>query len=229
VVVVVDDDQVAELLMAGEGADLVADALFDVTVRDDRVDVVVERAVTQGRFRVEQAAFAPRRHRHAHGVAQSLAKRPCGGLDTDGVAVLWMARCEAAPPAEPLEVLQGQAVTGQVELDVEREAAVARGQHEAVTTGPVRVGRVVAQQPLEQQVRGRCQAHRGSGMTGAGLLYGVHGERADCVHGPLVQLVPGEGLVGIRTHETLQAPLGCMRAPVTRPQGRRPCLDLGAP
>lgn len=56
--------------------------------------------------------------------------------------------------------------------------------------GPVRVGGVESEESGLQHEGGRCQCHRGAGMTGAGmtgagLLHGIHGEGTDGVDGPL--------------------------------------------
>ena len=98
--------------------------------------MVVEHALAGRRVRVEQAALAAGRHRHPDRVADALAERAGGGLDPDGVAVLGVARGERAPGAQRLEVVQLEPVAGQVELDVEGQAGVPGGQHEAVAAGP---------------------------------------------------------------------------------------------
>ena len=69
---------------------------------------------------------------------------------------------------------------------------VARGQHEAVAAGPVGVRRVVPHHLLEERVRGGGQAHRRTGVAVADLLYGVRGQDAGGVDGPLVQIGPLE-------------------------------------
>ena len=56
-VLVVEHDEIAELLGARERRRLAGDALFDVAVGGDHVDVVVERALTPRRVGVEQAAL----------------------------------------------------------------------------------------------------------------------------------------------------------------------------
>ena len=77
-----------------------------------------------------------------------LAERTSRGLDADRVTVLgwpgvrlpqdrYRRRSSSVSPY-PL-----------VELDVEGQARVAAGQHEAVAAGPGRIGRIVAHQPLE--------------------------------------------------------------------------------
>ena len=106
---------------------------------------------------VEQAVLAAGGHRHADRVADALAERAGGGLDAGGVAVLRVARGLAAPGAQRLEVLELEAPAAEEELDVEGQAGVPAGQHEAVAAGPVRVGGVVPHHLLEQQVRRRAR------------------------------------------------------------------------
>ena len=185
-VVVVQDDQVAELLVAGQRRHLVGDALLDVTVGGEGVDVVVERAGAGGGVGVEQAALAARRHRHAHRVAQALAERPRGDLHARGQPVLRVPRGDAAPRAKLLDVVEGDRVARQVQLDVQREAGMAAGEHEPVAARPLRVRRVVPQEALVEQVGRRGQAHRGAGVPRAGLLHRVHRKHPDQVDGALV-------------------------------------------
>src|SRR5262245_66317391 len=90
-VVVVDEDQVAEFLVTGEGRGFVADALLDVPVRGEDVHVVVEGARAGGRIRVEQPSFAAGRHRHADRVGQALPERAGGGLHAGREPVLRVA------------------------------------------------------------------------------------------------------------------------------------------
>jgi hypothetical protein len=60
---------------------------------------------------------------------------------------------------------------------------MAAAEHEPVATEPGRVGRVVTQQPLEQQVCRRGEAHCRPGMTTARGLDRIHGKSADHVDG----------------------------------------------
>ena len=138
------------------------------------------------RLRVEQAALAAGGHRHADRVADALAQRPGGGLDAGGVPVLGVAGGQAAPGAQRRQVVELEQ-TGEEELDVEGEAGVPGGEHEPVAADPVRVGRVVPHDPLEEQVGRRRQAHRRAGVAVADLLDGVHGQGADRVDGPAVE------------------------------------------
>ena len=74
VVVVVEQDQVAELLVAGERGRLAGHALLHAAVAGDDVDVVVERRLAGRGVRVEQAALAAGGHRHADAVGHALAR-----------------------------------------------------------------------------------------------------------------------------------------------------------
>ncbi len=197
-VVVVDQGQVAQLLGAGDRGRLGADALLDVAVAGQRVDVVVEDRLARGGVGVEQAVLAAGGHRHADRVADALAQGTGGRLDAGGVAVLRVARGLAAPGAQRLEVLELEAPAAEVELDVEGQAGVAAGEHETVASGPVRVGRVVAHHLLEEQVRRGRQAHRRAGVTVAHFLHGIHGQDTHGVDCAIVELGPVES--GISGH-----------------------------
>jgi hypothetical protein len=151
---------------------------------------VVEQALTGLGVGVEQAALAPGGHRHADRVRDALAERPAGDLDAGRVVDLGVPGGERAPLPEVGEVLQREAVAGQVELGVQRDAGVPAREHEAVASGPARRCRVVPQQTVEQQERGGCQAHRRAGVTGAGGLDGVHRQGAGSVDGAPVEVGP---------------------------------------
>ena len=138
VVVVVDQRQVAEPLRAGDRGGLGGDALLQVAVAADAVDLVVERALARSGVGVEETALAAGRHSHADGVPDALPERAGGGLDAGGVPVLRVAGGLAAPGAQRLEVLDLEAVAGQVELGVERDAAVPGREHEPVPARPSR-------------------------------------------------------------------------------------------
>src|ERR1700732_2911205 len=87
-------------------------------------------------------------HCHADRVADALAERAGGGLHAGGEPVLRVPGGDAAPGPQRLEVIHGQAVAGQVQLDIQGQAGVPAAQYEAVPARPVRVGRVVPHHPL---------------------------------------------------------------------------------
>ena len=206
-VVVPDHREVAEALRARERGGLGGDALLEVAVGADHPDVVVERARAGRGVGVEQAALVALAHGHADGGRQTLAQRAGRGLDALRVMALGVPGGERAPGAERLEVGQLEAVAGQVELDVERERGVPARQHEPVAAQPVRVGGVVGEEPLEEQVGGGREAHRRARVAVAHLLHGVR-----CQH------ARGVDRAGVQ---------GLDRTSVDRQRETLPTLDLG--
>ena len=204
VVVVPQHDEVAQLLRARDGRRLAGHALLQVTVGGDDVDVVVERAGAGRGLGVEQAPLAPRRHREADGRGEALAERAGGDLHAGRVPVLGVARRLRAPGAQRLQVLELQAEAGQVQLDVLRQAGVARGQHEPVPAQPVRVRRVVPQHVLVEQVGRGGEADRRPGVAVADLLDRVGGQDTHRVHRPQVEVGPADrlGQGSLRVHRT---------------------------
>src|SRR5690606_10994197 len=87
----------------------------------------------------------------------------------------------------------GEAVPGQIQLDVQREAGVTARQDNAVTARLRRVTGVVPHRALEQQVGGRSKAHRGRRVARARLLHRVHRQGTYHVDGPTVEIAPLQG------------------------------------
>ena len=190
VVLVVEHDEVAELLGACQRAGLRRDALFDVAIGRDHVDVVVERALADRGIRVEQSTLVARGHRHPYRRRQSLTERPGGHLHTARVAVLRMAGRLGLIGAQRLEIVELEAESAEVELDVQRQARVTAGQDEAVAAHPVRIRGVMPHHTLEQRVGQGRQAHGCSGVSTAAFLNSVCGQNAHRVNGFGVHLAP---------------------------------------
>ena len=74
-----------------------ADALLQVAVAAEGVDVVVEEGLARRGVGVEQTALPTRGHRHADGVGDALTERPGGGLDARGVPVLGVTGSQPSP------------------------------------------------------------------------------------------------------------------------------------
>ncbi len=89
--------------------------------------------------------------------------------------VLGVRGCKAPHAAELLEIFDLQAVAAQEELRIERHAAVTGRQHEPVATSPIRVGWVVSEVLLEQEVGRRRQRHRSSWVSMTSVLHSVSG------------------------------------------------------
>ncbi len=189
-VAVINRNEVAELLVAGERGCLAAHALLEVSVARDHVDEVVERARAGLCFGVEQTPLEAAGVCEAHRRRDALAERTGRDLYAVGVSVLRVTGCERAPGAERLEVLQLQAVAGEVELDVLGQRAVAHRQDEPVAAQPVVVLRVALHHFLEEQVRSRGEAHGSSGMPVADFLNRVRCENSCGVYCLVVNGIP---------------------------------------
>ncbi len=194
-VVVVEDDEVAQLLHGRQRRGLRRHALFDVAVGGDHVDEVVEGTGARLGVRIEQAALVARRHGHAHRGGQALAQRPGGDLDAEGVPELRVPGRLGAPGAQRLDVGELEAEPAEVELEVQRQAAVSAREDEPVAAQPVGVAGVVPHHALEQGVGQRRQAHRRPGMPVADLLHRVGCQHPDRVDGRGVYLGPVVGQV----------------------------------
>ena len=162
-------------------------------VTGDRPDGVVERGGCPGpprgrtgRARSGRPSPCPPRWRRPGRAGRSSSRRPAVCPYSGWPGVL------RAPGAERLQVVQLQAVTGEVELDVEGQATSGprRGRTGRGRSSPGRRGRAASASGRE--VRGRRQAHGRTGVAVADLLYGIHGQDADGVDGPLVQFGPLE-------------------------------------
>ena len=187
VVVVVDVDEPPQPQMAGERCRLVADPLHQVAVAAEDEGVVVDEL---GAEAGPQPALGDA---HAHAVAEPLAQRAGGDLDPVGEVHLGMTRRLAGPLTELLDVVEGESVAGEEEKGVQKDRGVAVGQDEAVTVGPVGVGRVVAHDPGEQHVCEGRQRHGRARVARIGLLRGVHGQAPDHVDPELLELRFGHG------------------------------------
>jgi hypothetical protein len=171
---------------AGDRGGLVRDALHDVAVGADRVDVVVDDVVPGPVEGVGEEALGDR---HPDAVREALAERAGGRLDARRHEVLGVPRRLRVPLAEALQLLEREVVARQVQRRVLEHAGVAGGEDEAVAVGPRRVGGVVLHHLGVEQVRERRERHRGARMTRVRLLHGVHREDADRVDRPLAQLL----------------------------------------
>jgi hypothetical protein len=168
--------------VAGQGGGLVADALRQVAVPTDHEGAVVAYL---GAEAGPQVALGDR---HADGIGDPLAERSGGHLDAGGVAGLGMARCGGIPLSELPQVLEGEAVAGEVQHRVEQDRGVSGRQHEAVPVGPGRIPGVVLEDPGPEHVRQRCKRH------GRALVSRPGGVR--CVHSQAAEDVDGAGLQG---------------------------------
>ena len=178
VVVVVHVDERAEPKVSRDRGRLRGDALHQVAVGADGIDPVTDDLVVRTVVPLGEETLGDR---HPDAVAESLPERARRRLDTRRVAVLGMTRRPRAPLPELLQVSEREVVPREVKSGVLKDARVPGRQHEAVTVGPRRVGRVVAHELAVQEVREWRERHRGAGMPGVGLLHGVHCQDPDGV------------------------------------------------
>ena len=172
-VVVPQEDEVAELLRAGKGAGLSGNALLEAAVTGNDENMVVENRLAHRGFRVENAVRATRGHRESDGGSDAGTQRAGRDLNALGVAVLGVRRGEGPLRAQGLNVLKLKGLTGEVHLAVLGQRGVAGGEDETVTAQPMRILGVETQVALEQQVGGGGEGDRGAGMAGAHILHCV--------------------------------------------------------
>ena len=124
VVLIVDNNEVAQFLVTRQGGSLGGYAFLDVAVGRDNPDGVVKRGCALGGVGVEQAAHPALGVGETHGGGKALAQGAGGDFNTSGVLVLRVAGGQRIPGAQRLEVVQFQAVTGQEQLDVKGQRGV---------------------------------------------------------------------------------------------------------
>jgi hypothetical protein len=77
-VVIVDQDQLAEALHAGERGDFMGNALHHAAVAEETIGVMIEDRVARA---IEGRSERPLRESHADRICKALPERPGGGLD----------------------------------------------------------------------------------------------------------------------------------------------------
>mmetsp|Transcript_20420 Transcript_20420/g.56595 ORF Transcript_20420/g.56595 Transcript_20420/m.56595 type:complete len:406 (+) Transcript_20420:968-2185(+) len=107
-VVIIHGNQLAEAPVAGQGGSLVGNTLHVAAVTHDAVGVVVDNGITISL--VVLGGKVSLSGSQADSIADTLAKRTGGNLDSLGHEVLGVTRGFGSPLAEALEVLNGQAV-----------------------------------------------------------------------------------------------------------------------
>lgn len=184
-VVVVEEDQLAQAQVPGHGGRLGGHPLRQVAVAANPVGVVIDDGMAGP---VEEGGQMGLTHGQAHGAGKALPQGAGGHLDAGGFAVLGMARALALPLAETFQLVEGKVIAIEVEQTVEQGAGMARREHKAIAIVPRWIGRVETQEAVPQNVGHVRRAHGGAGMAGFGLLHHVHGEHTNGVDAQLVQL-----------------------------------------
>ncbi len=173
---VVEEDQPAELQVSGERDHLVAEALHQAAVADQRVGPVTDDAVAE---LLVQHRF---RDRHAGGVGDALSERTGGDLDAVVRLVLRMPRRGRPELAEAPHLLDRERrVAGEMQQRVDQRRAVPVRLHEAVAIRPAGAGRVEAQVAREQRGADVGGAERRAGVPVADVHDRVERKEADGV------------------------------------------------
>jgi hypothetical protein len=177
-VVVVQGHQLVELEARGQRNGFVADAFHQAAVAHEDIGVVVHHGVAGAVEFGGQQLFS---QRHAHRVGQALAQRAGGGFHARGHVHLGVARGLAVQLSEAAQLAHRQFVAGEVQQRIQQHGGVAVAQHKAVAVGPMRVQRVVLEPATPQRHGHLGHAQRCAGVSGIGLLDGIHRQRADRV------------------------------------------------
>ena len=185
VIVIVKEGEVAETEKPGDRSSLRRDALHQVAVTADAVNVVVYDFVPWTIEMSRQIFFG---NSHADRIAKTLAQRTGGRFDSRREPTFWMSRSPAAPLPELLDVVKREIVTGKVQQTVKQHAAVTSGKDKAVAVGPVRLLRMILQKARPQEVCHGSRSHGQTRMPRVRLLHSIHGQAADRIDAELVEL-----------------------------------------
>ncbi len=180
VIIIVKHDQLAQFQGAGQGSCFAGDPFHQAAVANKCVGVMVDDLEIGA---VEPGGQMSLADRHTDRRCHALTERPSCHFDTDSVTEFRMARRLAAPLAERLQIIQGQAVAEQVKQRIEQHRGVAGAQHEAVAVDPLRIGRIVVHDFRPQGVCHRCGPHWFTGMARLGFLDTFRRQDADRVDG----------------------------------------------
>mmetsp|Transcript_21270 Transcript_21270/g.50571 ORF Transcript_21270/g.50571 Transcript_21270/m.50571 type:complete len:670 (+) Transcript_21270:384-2393(+) len=179
VVIVVQDDQLAEAEVTRQARGFAGDTLLQASVTADDVGEVVEDLVLGRVVGGGQVRFG---HGHSDGVGNSLSQRTGRDFHTLRDEVLGMPRGRRPELPEGLEVIEAAGgVPREVKHRVLEGAGVTVRQDEPIAVDPVRVGRGVPHDLAPEDVGHRGAAHGSSGMAGVRRLDHVGRDGADGV------------------------------------------------
>ena len=188
IVGIINEDQIVETIVAGEGDGFAGDAFLQAAISHQGDHVMIENRVLRG-VETSRRAFAG--EGETHRVADPLAERAGGRFDPRGFMKFRVAGRERVQLAEIFQVLAGDGVAGQMQPAVEKHRPMAGGKHEAVAIEPFGRIRIVAQRLAEQDGPDFRAAERQSEVTGGTGVDGIDGQptgfvggfgEGDCVH-----------------------------------------------
>ena len=177
--------------------------------------------------KAEKAALEAFAVGEADGGGKALTQRAGGHFDAWGQTVLGVARgAGVRAAAEVLEVVQSDAVAGEVQLDVLGERSVATRKDEAIAAFPVGVVRIMLDEMLVEGVGDGRQGDGGTGVAASSLLNRVGRQDLGHVDGALVQLGLLEFGHGCTFLPILRAPRISAYAAPCMPSHCNPILTL---
>ena len=180
IVAVIDEDEVVEAVVAGEGDRLFCDTFLEAAVAMEGDDVVVEKGILGG---VEFRGGAFPGNGEADGVGNALSERAGGGLDTGSFMEFRVAGGVGVKLPERGDIVLGNGVSREVQPAVEKHRSVTGGEDEAVAVEPARGVGVELHALAEEDGTDFGAAERESEVAGVTGMDGVHGEAAGFVGG----------------------------------------------
>src|SRR5438067_7258007 len=133
---IVNQNQIIEPEMPGEGARFRRHAFLETTVARQAKNMLVENAMFAG---VEMCLRHFRSHCHTNRVANALPQRAGGTLDAGCVAKFRMSRRFRMQLAKIFDVLDRNVVAAQMQPGIQKHTAVTGGKNEIVAIDPTRL------------------------------------------------------------------------------------------
>src|SRR5438067_8983170 len=140
---IVNQNQIIEPEMPGEGARFRRHALLETTIARQTKNMLVENAMLVG---VEMRSRHFRRHCHPDRVANALPQRTSGSLDSRRFKKFRMPRCFRMELTKTLDVVDRNVVAAQVQPCVQEHAAVPGGKNKIVAIDPARLIWIMSEQ-----------------------------------------------------------------------------------
>ena len=155
-----------------------ADALHHATVAEEDVGAVVDDGEA---FSVEFGGEHLFGERHADAVGDALTERARRRFHARRHVHFGVTRRLAVELTERFQILHREVVARQVQQSVLQHRTVTVRENEAVAADPLRVDGVVAEMAAPKRRSDVGHAHGHPGVTGLGLLHGIHRKRTDGV------------------------------------------------
>ena len=192
-IVIVDEDEVSEFVMTGEGGCLRGDPFHEITIAHEPVHemspgtIAIRGIRSLGMAAAELRCRHPPGERHSDSMCESLAERPRRQFDAGRLSKLGMTRRTRAELSELRNVFDRKIESKQVEQRVLQHRSVAIGENETIAQRPGGILGIEAEMMIPEFECGRGEGHRRTDVTDSGPLDCVDGHETDCVLDPLEQ------------------------------------------